>query len=314
MASAFEEEVLPTEQEIAFYREHGWLLTRLSVTDACLRACGAAVEEVYSGRYDSVHPWSADKGSAGFGQRYLDRTRPRLDAYVSHHKRAVAEVAWSRHLGAYAAALMDAREVRLFRDVLLTMPARLGYGTGWHVDKNYWPTCSSDLLTTAWFSLSDCDVTDGCLSVVSGSHRWRSAPFVRKIPYDDGEALRRLRGAEGAPRGARPGAPDVGPVRVTPIPHRRGQISFHSCLLVHGTRPNAGPVTRQSFAVVLQDGENRYVAPGDQASARLASFNTNDRVGPRSRDGLPDYADPDFYPVLYDEGAPGAAAPDRSPG
>lgn len=283
--TAFVEDVLPDEAEIAFYRENGWLLTRLFVRDELLDACAAAAEDVYGGRYDESHPWSAEKGNAGFGARYRNRTRPRMDAYVSHHKNVIRTVNQSAQLGAYAAALMGAGRVRLFRDILLTMPA--GHTTGWHVDKNYWPTCSSERLTSAWFSLSDCGVENGCLVVLSGSHRWPRPRFVRKVPIEDTAALARLyrRPVEGLP--------------VIPLPHRRGQVSFHSCLLAHGSLPNASAVTRQSFAVVLQDGENRYAVPEDEADLRLAGFNTNDRVGPRTGDGVPDYADAAFYPTLY---------------
>jgi len=287
----FVEEVLPTEEEAAFYREKGWLLTRLVVGEEHLSACRTAAEEVYAARYDQVHPWSADRGNVGFGRAYTDRDQPRLDAYVVHHKAAVREVLLSSHLGAYAAALMDATVVRLFRDILLTMPARRGHGTGWHVDKSYWPTCSSDRLATAWFSLSDCGVENGCLVVVSGSHRWRRAPFARKIELGDTGALMRLRGEQ------------QGDLQIVSVPHRRGQISFHSCLLLHGAHPNTSGVTRQSFAAVLQDGDNAYARPTDEASARLSGFNTNDRVGPRAADGAPDYADPEFYPTLYEGGA-----------
>lgn len=295
MTSVFAREVLPTAQEVAFYRENGWLLTRLFVSEEHLSACRAAAEDVYAARYDRVHPWSADKGNASFGRAYVDRDQPRLDAYVAHHKAAVREVLSSSHLGAYAATLMDTTVVRLFRDILLTMPARRGHGTGWHVDKNYWPTCSSEKLTTAWFSLSDCNVENGCLVVVSGSHRWRRAPFARKIDLDDTGALTRLRGEK------------QGDLQIVSVPHRRGQISFHSCLVLHGAHPNTSGVTRQSFAAVLQDGDNRYAPPPDEASARLSGFNTNDRIGPRAADGTPDYADPDFYPTFYDGGASVAA-------
>jgi ectoine hydroxylase-related dioxygenase (phytanoyl-CoA dioxygenase family) len=295
----FVEDVLPTDQELLSYRENGWLLTRLFVREEHLAACKAAAEEVYSARYDRVHPWSADKGNAGFGQAYVDRDKPRLDAYVSHHKAAVREVLQSPQLGAYAAVLMDTTVVRLFRDLLFTMPARRGHGTGWHADKNYWPTCSSDKLLTAWFSLSDCDVENGCLVVISGSHRWRRTPFVRKIGLEHTGALGRIHGKQ------------PGEMPIVSIPHRRGQVSFHSSLLLHGAHPNVSGVLRQSFAVVLQDGENRYAQLAG-ASARLRGFNTNDRVGPKAQDGTPDYTDPVFYPALVDRGAP-RSAPSKLP-
>lgn len=281
--SVLVDELLPTAEDVAFYEEHGWILTPLRIRDEALSACRAAVDEVYAGKYDRVFDWSLDKANVGFSKRYEDRSQPRIDAYVSHHKLAVQRVLWDPTIARYASALIGARRLRLYRDVLVTMPASGAHFTGLHVDKNYWPTCSSDLLTTAWFALSDCSESDGCLAVVDESHRWRRTTFVRKLEPSDLQRVAALYDRR----------PDE--VRLVAIPHQRGQISFHSCLLLHGSMPNTGEHIRQSFALVYQDGDNRYVPAEDP---RMASFNTNDRLGPRS-DGVPDYADEQFYPTLY---------------
>jgi ectoine hydroxylase-related dioxygenase (phytanoyl-CoA dioxygenase family) len=200
----------------------------------------------------------------------------------------------SETLTAYAARLMGTDRVRYFRDVLLSMPGSSedGAATGLHVDKHYWPTCSSERLTTAWFSLGDCGERDGCLVVVSGSHRWRGTSFARKVPLARAGELGRFYGRP--PEEVRPVA----------IPHRRGQVSFHSCRLVHGSAANRNPRMRQSFAVVYQDGSNHFVEPETNRMKRLASFNTNDAVGPVDPSGRPDYANRDFYPLLFGASAP----------
>jgi ectoine hydroxylase-related dioxygenase (phytanoyl-CoA dioxygenase family) len=289
--SIFEDASLPTAADVRAYHEHGWLLTTLVVKDEYLESCRRAVEEVYEAVYDRVYPWSGSKENTNFGKPYLDRTQPRLDAYLSLHKRHVAAIARAPELAAYASVLMDAAEVRLYRDVLLTMPSRQADATGWHVDKNYWPTCSSARLTTAWLSLDDCGVENGCLVVVNGSHRWKRTTFVTKIPLDDIGRIEKLY------------AKSRDEIEIISVPHRRGQVSLHSCLLIHGAHPNVSSVTRQSLAIVLQDESNHYVAAGSASGRAPVNFNTNDRVGPKLADGTPDYRDPEFYPLLYRNGA-----------
>lgn len=285
----FKKDILPTEQETAFYDKNGWLLTNLFITDEMIAECKQAVEEIYSCKYDKQYSWSADKGNAGFNEPYADRSAQRMDAYVSMHKDKIREVIQSKALAAYAARLMKTSLVRLYRDLLLTMPPKPGSstGTGLHVDKNYWQTCSSDKLISAWFSLDDCAAENGCLVVVSGSHKWQRTSFVKKFGLDEADKLKKF-------------YPDK-EIEIVSVPHKKGQVSFHSCLLMHGAHANTSNVTRQSFAAVYQDRNNHYLAGKLDGKRQLLNFNTNDRVGPKTAEGYPDYHDPEFYPVLYEE-------------
>jgi ectoine hydroxylase-related dioxygenase (phytanoyl-CoA dioxygenase family) len=285
-----ERPVLPTPEEVAFYWKNGWVLSELVISPEWLQVCKEAAEEVYEGKYDYVHPWSSRKGIAGFSQRYDDRRNPRLDAYVSLHKRVFAAVMHAPEIGAYAARLIGATNIRLYRDTLLTAPAHCNAGTGLHIDKNYWSTCSSDKLLTAWTTLEDCGPESGCLAFLSESHRGPRTSFIGKIAFDDTATLHRY-------------FPDYDPARgLESVPHRRGQISFHSCLVLHGAHPNTSAVTRQALVIGLQDETNVYQHPPGLSRAR-ASFNTNDRVGPLRADGTPDYQCDDFYPLIYDGSA-----------
>lgn len=286
--SVFKKDILPTPEEMAFYDKNGWLLTNLFITDEVIAELKQAAEELYNCRYDVQYSWSADKGNAGFNEPYLDRNVQRMDAYVSMHKHKIREVIQARSLAAYAAALMKTPLVRLYRDILLTMPPKpdASTGTGLHIDKNYWQTCSSDKLLSAWFSLEDCDPENGCLVVVSGSHKWKRTSFVKKFELNEVDKLRKL-------------YPDH-EIEVVSVPHKKGQISFHSCLLMHGSHANTSNVVRQSFAAVYQDRDNHYLKGKLDERRQLINFNTNDRVGPKTAEGYPDYHHPEFYPVLYE--------------
>jgi thiosulfate reductase cytochrome b subunit len=65
------------------------------------------------------------------------------------------------------------RALRLLDDQLVYKPSLRSDAsatiTGWHADRAYWATCSSDKLCTAWIPFHDVDVTRGPLVVMAGS-------------------------------------------------------------------------------------------------------------------------------------------------
>jgi len=284
--TVFKKDVLPSSDDYEFYARNGWILTDLIVKDEILDACREAIEEVYTGQYDHVFEWSSKKENSSFGKVYLNREAPRMDFYLSHHKDTIREVLHSPILAEYAAQLINAQQVRYYRDILLSKPPNTESktGTGWHTDKNYWQTCSSNDLTTAWFPLEDCGEEDGCLTFISGSHLWDSKFFLKKVDLDDLERIGRYY------------QKDVDEINRAAVPHKAGQISFHDCNVLHGALPNHGSKVRKSLVMVYQDKDNHHVP----LKKRLAlNFNTNDRIGPSGPDGLPNYADSEFYPLLY---------------
>src|SRR6266436_3490491 len=87
-------------------------------------------------------------------------------------------------------------------------------------------------------------------------------------------------------------------VSKTPLVMKKGQVSFHSCLTIHGSSANSSNRPRRSIAVHLQDGDNRF-SNHHHRDGKLATH-ANDRFV-RRIDGAPDYADPALCPVLFRE-------------
>jgi hypothetical protein len=109
---------------------------------------------------------------------------------------------------------------------------------------------------------------------------------VTKISIDDLDGISRLYGVRRES------------VRLETVPHERGQISFHSSRVLHGSVPNKSDQVRQTLIVALQDRDNHYVKPTTAEDIRLAAFCLNDLVG--ATDGVvPDYGCDDFYPTIY---------------
>ena len=66
-----------------------------------------------------------------------------------------------------------ARELRIWHDQIQYKPSITGGVNLWHQDSPLWPTLQpKDAQVTAWIALDDVDEENGCMSMVSGSHRW----------------------------------------------------------------------------------------------------------------------------------------------
>ena len=87
--------------------------------------------------------------------------------------------------------------------------------------------------------------------------------------------------------------------RKVPIILKKGQVSFHHCLTIHGSDVNRAASPRQSLAVHMQDAANRYrLFKNEQGIPwRLVI----DRMCRTIDDETPDYTDPDVFPVLWSD-------------
>ena len=275
---------MPSSEDVAFYRTHGyWISPPLFSSDEIDEVL-YGVERFYAGDYDFHLVDRLDNFS---GWKPEDGDGLRLNDYVSLRNRELSDVALHRLIGAIGARLSDSRTVRLWHDQLIYKPgADVGCtaGVGWHTDSSYWLTCASREMLTAWIPLHDVDEAIGTLQVVPGSQAWSGDILMRGFHVKTLDDLAKCR-------------PDhEGALKALPLVLKKGQVSFHHCHTIHGSGPNTTSRPRQSISVHLQDERNHYRA-GMQLDGAPA-WHRND-VLCRKRNGIPDYTDPDFCPMLW---------------
>lgn len=272
--------LLPTDEDVVFYREHGYYLSGQILTDEEVAAALEGSERFYAG--DITDP----------GIEALERYRPtgedggglRKHDYSSFFRPELATLARHTLIGAVAARLTGAPSIRLWHDQLLYKPPDRQASVGWHTDRQYWLSCTSDEMLTAWIPFHDCPPEMGAITFIDGSHRWpdnsRGLDFFSRD-------LERLE--QGFDSGGRP-------VVKSPMSFRKGQVSFHNCRVIHGSGPNRADAPRRSIAVHLQDDANRYreFRREDGQPARHG----NDALC-RKVNGMPDYTDPAVFPLLF---------------
>jgi ectoine hydroxylase-related dioxygenase (phytanoyl-CoA dioxygenase family) len=285
--------LLPSDEDVAFYAEHGWCLSKKLFTDAEVDALVEASERYYAGersRRLPVRPpriayWEPGNGNV---QRHND--------YVHYESDPLANLLLKPIIGAVAARLARAAEIRVFQSTLILKPPVAGEPSNivpWHFDKHYWASSSSENMLTAFIPFHDCPEEMGTITMVDGSHRWEEIGVddstTRHFAERDASQLERMLADNAAHNGAE--------VRKVPMVIPKGHLSFHHCKTYHGSGANVSGRPRRAVSLHLQDGANEFRAfPLSDGSN---AFYNHDSVVRKTPDGRPDYADPDFCPVLW---------------
>lgn len=272
-------ELLPSDEDVAFYREYGYYKSKKIFTDEELDAAIAGSERYYRGMRDASLPqevrgWQPEYGSV-----------LRKNDYASLQCRELAALVHKPILGVIAARLCGS-QVRLWHDQLLYKPVsnpEKSANVGWHTDRGYWKTCTSENMLTAWIPFHDCDEKMGTIMMIDQSLHWPDNTEDLDFFSNDLAGLEKKFKTE-----------DKLVVKV-PINLLKGEVSFHSCLTIHGSGPNLRTQPRRSIAVHMQDEGNRYreFRLKDDSLAHHGLDNLCRHV-----DGHPDYTDPIICPPL----------------
>jgi hypothetical protein len=254
-----------------------------------------ASERFYAGQRDRELPlrppklayWEPEHGAV---QRHND--------YVHYESDAIARILRKPVLGAVAARLASADEIRVFQSTLIYKPPRPDEPTNvvpWHFDRHYWSSCTSENMLTAFIPFHHCDEQMGTITMVDGSHRWKETAAddttVRHFAERDKEDLEAK-----LSRNAEFNNTDV---RKIPMIIPKGHMSFHHCRTYHGSDANRSDRPRRAISFHLQDGANQY-RRFELSDGSFVSYN-HDVLVRQTPDGRPDYADPTYCPVIWSE-------------
>ena len=285
-------DLLPTPEEVEFYKEHGYYASKKIFSDEQLDQVVEATERFYAGEVEPCGVEPIDRFIQKYGPPSVDDwgNQLRKNDYASFACPALGELVRSPVVGAIAARLSGSPEIRLWHDQLLFKPPQnpgVPSNVGWHADLRYWMLCTSKNMLTAWIPFHDVDEEIGSITMIDGSHKWNINFYDLDFFDSNLDALEDKLGAE------------VTEVRRVPMELKKGQVSFHHCLTLHGSGPNHTDKPRRSVAVHLQDATNDYrehVEPDGNIC-----WHYNVEIGQRKGTEKPDFKDPEGFPVLYKE-------------
>lgn len=281
------EKFLPSEEDVLFYEEHGWFVTKEVIPENILNDAMQGALGFYKGARDF------EISNSRIANNNSAINSLRNNEFSCLQKNELKQLAFHPIVGASAARLARTQEVRLFSDSLICKyPSENGEkgAIGWHSDKAYWPTCSSEALITAWIPLQDVTIDMGPLVHIDGSHKWEYGEKLKSlISFGDAKMAQ-------FEKYVKEEKPDS---KTVPMVLKRGQISFHNCLTLHASYPNVSKVNRLVLAVHIQDANNKYKkafnSSGEPIQISYDSLCQNDS------EGNPDYRDPLIFPVLWTE-------------
>ncbi|HEX8236554.1 MAG TPA: phytanoyl-CoA dioxygenase family protein [Abditibacteriaceae bacterium] len=280
--------LLPTNEDVAFYREHGYYVSKKIFSDEEIDAALSGSEAFYNCELHEPEPHILEKLDAlGWSRPKGEYSGLRKHDYSSFWRRELGHLVRHALLGGIAARLTGSPEVRLWHDQLLYKPTDSPdkkANVGWHTDRGYWKTCSSHNMVTAWIPFHDCTEEMGTITMIDGSLHWPDNTNKLDFFSNDLDGLEK----EFVTGGRR--------VLKVPVNLQKGQVSFHHSLTIHGSGPNRSNAPRRSIAVHLQDKDNHW-QEFRMKQGRLATHANDNLV--RQFDGHPDYFDPDFCPVLW---------------
>jgi hypothetical protein len=284
--------LLPSDEDVQAYLAHGWYLSKKLLTDDEVDALQAASERFYAGHRDRALPvrpanlayWEPEHGPV---QRHND--------YIHYESQEIGQILSKPLIGAVAARLADASVIRIFQSTLIYKPPISGEASNlvpWHADRHYWQTCTSDRMLTAFIPLHDCGPEMGTITMIDGSHRWREIAgddSTRHFAQRDRSELESILQETALLNSTQ--------VRQVPMVIPKGHMSFHHCRIYHGSGHNRSDRPRRALSLHLQDGENRW-RPYQRPDGGLLAYN-HDAIVRQTSGGVPDYADPEFCPVLW---------------
>ena len=188
------------------------------------------------------------------------------------------------YLGQLTAQLLDTEGIRLWYDQIIFKPGSAGSAptkagnVGWHQDYTYWQCTDSTELVTAWIALQDTDLTNGCMSVIPGSHKWGLHEAADGFFNQDLDSFKSALAKSGREW------------REEPLILKAGQASFHHSLTFHGSGQNHSYQPRLSVVSHLMPDGMAYKNRGHNVdNIRL--------LGPRPKEGQ--RFDNGYFPLLY---------------
>ena len=291
--TAAQRSLLPSDEDVAHYARHGWYLSKKVFTDDEIDALLAASDRFYAGersrrlskRPPTLAYWEPRDGPV---QRHND--------YIHYESGEIGAILRKPLIGAVAARLAGAREIRVFQATLIYKPPCPDEPSNlvpWHFDKHYWQTCTSDTMLTAFCPLHDCGEEMGTITMIDGSHAWAETgggdSTTRHFARRGNAELENLLTLNAEFNNAS--------IVKVPMVIPKGHVSFHHCRTYHGSGANRSGRPRRAISLHLQDGGNRY-SEFTRSDGSPVVFN-HDHFVRRTPAGLPDYADPDFCPVLW---------------
>ena len=278
---------LPSAECINFFQRNGWFATDLILPIDIIDKARESALRFYKGDID--FPLQCNEGIAN--DNASRESAIRNNEFSTKQMEQIKSLGLNERVVEIAGTLLQTKSIRLFSDSLICKKPQLRNSpgnVGWHTDKAYWPTCSSDQLITAWIPMQDVTVEMGPLCILESSHLWEQNQELRSYfgfnktdlhSFEEYMMVNKLT------------------LKKRMMTLKAGQVSFHHANTIHCSEPNKSDIDRLSLSVHFQGLENNY-APAFDQHGKLIEI-SYDKLCRKDQSGYPDYSDEEWFPLLW---------------
>ena len=255
----------PTQADIDFYREHGWLVVKKAIPIDELDLIESKIQILIDEKEKFSFDWAWDAK-----EKREDRSFRIIQSSPTIVWKEVDQSAHRKWLTEFGSALMD-MPMEVFFNMFLGKPPGKSAATEWHQDEGYWGRNLEDRGITCWIPMHDVDVSNGCMLIIDKGHK-------------DGILTHHL--VDGMASDLLPC--DVDESRTVVVPVKRGDVTFHHSKMPHMTPANVSQTWRKVVTNHMQK-----VGSGGEGNHYPWKVYVNQRTGERivpetCADGVPD--------------------------
>lgn len=242
-----------SEEQIAFFRNHGWLAVEDVIPAADLDELEGHCERLVQEKERFANDWAWDQS-----EKKEDRSFRILQSSPSFVWKEIGDARYRKWLVAFASSLMN-RRLEFWYDQFLAKPPGKSVPTYWHQDEAYWGRNLDDRGITCWIPLQDVDAKNGCMHFIDGGHKLGVLPhhLVEGVQSDLITC-------------------DVDEKRMIVCPIRRGSVTFHHSKTPHFTTANTSQAWRKAVTNHMQE-----VGAGGEGGHYPWKIYVNQRTGKR---------------------------------
>ncbi len=279
--------LLPSEEDINLFEKKGWYASPKVISDELIDEARKGADRFYRGERDFLL-----SNDSGIANDTVDESSALLNnEFVSLQMKELKALAFNPLIGAIAARLARTDAIRFFADSLINKKPSKSTSkgiVGWHSDKAYWPTCSSNNMLTAWIPLQDVTIDMGSLMHIDESHEWRNEQELKQFYSFNNQDLSKFEQflKKNKPKHKR-----------STMLLKKGQVSFHNCNTIHSSSTNVSQINRMALAIHMQDDNNHYVkAYKDNGDLIEIGY---DKLCGKDELGNPNYSDENIFPTMW---------------
>lgn len=280
--------LLPSEKEVKKYEELGWYVSPIIFSEELIEKTRKGALSFLEGKVDYNHTEILGPANDSYnGVKTLTNNE-----FVSLQKKEIKELVEHPMVSAIASRLSRTQEIRLFADALMCkFPEKENNKSafGWHTDKAYWPSCTSNNMLTAWVPLQDVTIDMGPMIVVENSHNWTFDEDLKKFCAAGNKDLKEFENFLEKSK--------ADEYKLIPMTLKKGQLSFHNANSFHASTINTSNLKRITLTIHLQDFSNNYKpAFNDKGEKIVIGY---EKMCRKDKNNNPDYRDPKIFPVLW---------------